>query len=119
MIRRPPRTTRTDTLCPYTTLVRALAEPGRQVVLDERHFGVFDRGQVAAAGSVELADRVAALLDHLLQHGQHLGVVELDAFIDLALLDRRVVQADAAGEIGSASCGERVFKDGSIPALAG
>src|SRR3546814_1098539 len=24
MIRRPPRTTRTDTLCPYTTLVRSL-----------------------------------------------------------------------------------------------
>src|SRR3546814_20779636 len=31
MIRRPPRSTRTDTLCPYTTLFRSamLAKPGR------------------------------------------------------------------------------------------
>src|SRR3546814_2193323 len=29
MIRRPPRTTRTDTLCPYTTLVRAAPDPAR------------------------------------------------------------------------------------------
>src|SRR3546814_7196739 len=27
MIRRPPRSTRTDTLCPYTTLFRSLLEP--------------------------------------------------------------------------------------------
>src|SRR3546814_11905333 len=29
MIRRPPRSTRTDTLCPYTTLIRA--GPGRRI----------------------------------------------------------------------------------------
>src|SRR3546814_4759217 len=29
MIRRPPRSTRTDTLFPYTTLFRSLALPGR------------------------------------------------------------------------------------------
>src|SRR3546814_20961926 len=29
MIRRPPRSTRTDTLFPYTTLFRSLAGPGR------------------------------------------------------------------------------------------
>src|SRR3546814_4738369 len=27
MIRRPPRSTRTDTLCPYTTLFRSKADP--------------------------------------------------------------------------------------------
>src|SRR3546814_4438099 len=27
MIRRPPRSTRTDTLCPYTTLFRSVARP--------------------------------------------------------------------------------------------
>src|SRR5690606_17662588 len=43
-----------------------------------------------------LADGVAALLDHLLEHGQHLGVVELDALVHLALLDRGVDQADHA-----------------------
>src|SRR5690606_23547847 len=49
-----------------------------------------------ARGGLVLADRVAALLDHLLQHGQHLGVVELDALVHLALLDGGVHQADDA-----------------------
>src|SRR3546814_8896825 len=30
MIRRPPRSTRTDTLCPYTTLFRSVRQPGGQ-----------------------------------------------------------------------------------------
>src|SRR3546814_6208301 len=30
MIRRPPRSTRTDTLCPYTTLFRSRQNPRRQ-----------------------------------------------------------------------------------------
>src|SRR3546814_12941755 len=34
MIRRPPRSTRTDTLCPYTTLFRSVdADDGREPVL--------------------------------------------------------------------------------------
>src|SRR3546814_11630732 len=45
MIRRPPRSTRTDTLCPYTTLVRSSwsrarrAIPGTLVVRDGK-FGI-------------------------------------------------------------------------------
>src|SRR3546814_12328015 len=35
MVRRPPRSTRTDTLCPYTTLVRSRGE-GPAVVRCER-----------------------------------------------------------------------------------
>src|SRR3546814_18613594 len=35
MIRRPPRSTRTDTLCPYTTLFRSL-EGEQAIVADER-----------------------------------------------------------------------------------
>src|SRR3546814_6320964 len=31
MIRRPPRSTRTDTLFPYTTLFRSWAEPGMHI----------------------------------------------------------------------------------------
>src|SRR3546814_17015379 len=31
MIRRPPRSTRTDTLFPYTTLFRSLGEPGLSI----------------------------------------------------------------------------------------
>src|SRR3546814_1580093 len=40
MIRRPPRSTRTDTLFPYTTLFRSVGQvgvvAGTQVVLDDR-----------------------------------------------------------------------------------
>src|SRR3546814_7236322 len=32
MIRRPPRSTRTDTLLPYTTLFRSLAEPDGPII---------------------------------------------------------------------------------------
>src|SRR3546814_1517247 len=43
MIRRPPRSTRTDTLFPYTTLFRSVTDPMREYVLTklkriERHF---------------------------------------------------------------------------------
>src|SRR3546814_11575974 len=42
MIRRPPRSTRTDTLFPYTTLFRSLGEqlPARQRAAGVRHPGV-------------------------------------------------------------------------------
>src|SRR3546814_12833957 len=36
MIRRPPRSTRTDTLFPYTTLFRSALSPTLQALLDER-----------------------------------------------------------------------------------
>src|SRR3546814_20697822 len=35
MIRRPPRSTRTDTLFPYTTLFRSIAEIERQAAINE------------------------------------------------------------------------------------
>src|SRR3546814_6312310 len=35
MLRRPPRSTRTDTLCPYTTLFRSLACNPKLLIADE------------------------------------------------------------------------------------
>src|SRR3546814_18380473 len=43
MIRRPPRSTRTDTLCPYTTLFRAVRTGVRLVGLVHQH----DRSEAA------------------------------------------------------------------------
>src|SRR3546814_17515042 len=50
MIRRPPRSTRTDTLCPYTTLFRSPRYP--------------DDGQVdfSRAQRMHIPDRIASLL---------------------------------------------------------
>src|SRR3546814_7984960 len=65
MIRRPPRSTRTDTLCPYTTLFRSLV--GGHVDRD---------GAIAAAALAGQAERqrvldfraVPAVLDDLAAH---------------------------------------------------
>src|SRR3546814_10057622 len=43
MIRRPPRSTRTDTLCPYTTLFRSGADDTVEVALEQGHARAFHR----------------------------------------------------------------------------
>src|SRR3546814_14716672 len=48
MIRRPPRSTRTDTLFPYTTLFRSRREGHHRLVLLVRHHVVHEEG--AAVG---------------------------------------------------------------------
>src|SRR3546814_12440796 len=52
MIRRPPRSTRTDTLFPYTTLFRSRAEPARPEgsVPESRLYGSTQFRQSGAAG---------------------------------------------------------------------
>src|SRR3546814_7630062 len=71
MIRRPPRSTRTDTLFPYTTLFRSEAERGRDVeaivaIMVELAVGIaIERGQAIApmvAGIDRAADVERALL---------------------------------------------------------
>src|SRR3546814_15639643 len=56
MIRRPPRSTRTDTLFPYTTLFRS----HELVVFDIRHEAMqplLDRGAIAANSPKDVADK--------------------------------------------------------------
>src|SRR3546814_7139638 len=68
MIRRPPRSTRTDTLFPYTTLFRSRYRDAERVAAHEAHFrrrriaeSALDRGDVAQAhGAVAGADREVA-----------------------------------------------------------
>src|SRR3546814_1726863 len=57
MIRRPPRSTRTDTLFPYTTLFRSSrashGDPGSQPGVPDRHLRFDERsGQAAAAAGL-------------------------------------------------------------------
>src|SRR3546814_17935961 len=58
MIRRPPRSTRTDTPFPYTTLFRSLRS------LEKIAFGMSDRGGISAADDIE---------EHILQHVVEIG----------------------------------------------
>src|SRR3546814_17274606 len=98
MIRRPPRSTRTDTLCPYTTLFRS-------AFADQRLCRLFvpepfapqrrNRNQPVAAQPHDRGEEAEAL---------HTG-------------DARIEHL-ASAEIGRASCRERVCQYVSISVVA-
>src|SRR3546814_14563975 len=104
MIRRPPRSTRTDTLFPYTTLFRSGAAMGRplparlvarglvELELEQPRQEIAGVGRVA--GNVELRAGIEIRL--AARHGRD------DALILVAQVGPRLV------EIGRASCRERV-----------
>src|SRR3546814_1559946 len=64
MIRRPPRSTRTDTLFPYTTLFRSLPRQGGVAVADGA------RSQLLAGGSLENDSVVEAHLAPIRARGR-------------------------------------------------
>src|SRR3546814_2240594 len=77
MIRRPPRSTRTDTLLPYTTLFRsvAMADDAQIVLIDTP--GIFaptrrlDRAMVATAwNSLEDAEAILVMIDAAAKLGE-------------------------------------------------
>src|SRR3546814_11535626 len=114
MIRRPPRSTRTDTLFPYTTLFRSgLARlHGQQLALLGRGHG----GHHHVLGLAQRRRRLQVLVrrdrrEVLAQvvgrgGGVHPAVLELHRLAVLAVSDERVEHRIA--EIGSASWRERV-----------
>src|SRR3546814_4780805 len=54
MIRRPPRSTRTDTLFPYTTLFRSAIAIKRALLSVSDKTGIVDLGKALAGKGVEL-----------------------------------------------------------------
>src|SRR3546814_765885 len=118
MIRRPPRSTRPDTLFPYTTLFRsqrlldALEAPDRQpeLLADARVRAGGDRAQLgAAAGGRGQGDRAAdrqLLVEHLpalagvVLAAKQLAERDEDlAAVDRAVLERRVEREVAAADV--------------------
>src|SRR3546814_2643134 len=82
MIRRPPRSTRTDTLFPYTTLVRSLRFGDAVIHIDSRERQLAFLGQIIKAMNAGgrflrhaldrlhcLGEEPRTLLQHSLQHG--------------------------------------------------
>src|SRR3546814_11762726 len=88
MIRRPPRSTRTDTLFPYTTLFRSLADARRADQAEDRTLQLADAGLYREVLDDPLLDLVQAVMIGV----QHLlGVVQV--LLDLrALLPRNLKQ---------------------------
>src|SRR3546814_16968376 len=66
MIRRPPRSTRTDTLFPYTTLFRSIRQQAcrRPAEVEADAVGSEDRIEGAAVGDVDLQRAPLPRVDH-------------------------------------------------------
>src|SRR3546814_8393316 len=94
MIRRPPRSTRTDTLSPYTTLFRSGQHfpVGGQVAADFQ-FATADAG--LAGGLVDAADRRAAVINGagraVLVGELEGGDARIEVAAEIAALDTRLV----------------------------
>ena len=71
-----------------TSRIFGLAQGFGQVGFDQVQFETLLLGKVLAAGFFVLGDGVLALLDHLLEHAQHAGIVDGRTRVDLDLLDR-------------------------------
>ncbi len=67
--------------------ISASREGRGQIGLDDLDLELLDIREVLTARRAILGDGVAALLDHLVEHREDLGVVELDPLVHLALLD--------------------------------
>src|SRR3546814_11483005 len=104
MIRRPPRSTRTDTLFPYTTLFRSGGHAPHAAVLAIQHLGGGEPGidldaelgrlLAEPAADVAEADDVVAMVVHLRRRRQAVGPA--GGQVHEAVLGGRRVQRRAA-----------------------
>src|SRR3546814_18792636 len=120
MIRRPPVSTRTDTLFPYTTLFRSLERQlldlvevdapvvpahavlhGVEPLAGEVRLGAV--GEMTAGGERHAEDGIAGL-----QQGEQDALIGLRARMRLHVDELAVEKLARAREIGRASCRERV-----------
>src|SRR3546814_13465437 len=100
MFRPPPRSTRTDTLCPDTTLFRSALLIVRIRALVQRARGNYFTGLAQAPRDGRSATAVGAVAD---LDGDDLAGIARNHHHLIA-----VRAGDADGEIGRASCRERV-----------
>src|SRR3546814_13675702 len=103
MIRRPPRSTRTDTLVPYTSLCRSLDHVGGAGLVDlqrgDRAGGEVLNLDVAAFGGEDLAAVI---------RGRQIGQAADGDARRFAAAPRDRDPRNALKQIGRASCRERV-----------
>src|SRR3546814_17977850 len=98
MVRRPPRSTRTDTLFPYTTLFRSIEQSLGQPL--DVLFASFDEIPIGAAS-------IAQVHHAITPDRRHVAVKVLRPGIDRQF-NRDIDTYEWAAEIGRASCRERV-----------
>src|SRR3546814_18450130 len=113
MIRRPPRSTRTDTLFPYTTLFRSIVADRAAQHRAEHAENAVPRRRLLPLLAVLRRD----MSDLVPQHARQFGLVvhqrhELAGDIDIAAGDREGVVDRRVEQIGRASCREGVCSKG-------
>src|SRR3546814_13132127 len=117
MIRRPPRSTRTDTLFPYTTLFRSRKCVSVYLVahsLPHLRPGIPDRAAASAPRPLALDNHAPPLELELSKQGLDAAVValaEADHRVGVAVGrvgTQHLLGNDVAEQIGRASCRERV-----------
>src|SRR3546814_18394045 len=103
MIRRPPRSTRTDTLVPYTTLFRARGEGGFERFEFFGLFG-FQRRDAFEAGEEDRRDRLVAMdvdrpvdaaFVHRAPHAKHFGAALGGGIVPFAV-DRKSTRLNSS-----------------------
>src|SRR3546814_19523190 len=97
MIRRPPRSTRTDTLCPYTTLVRSIDAGDGHVPA----MGVYAGGFAAAEAEVLLCFGEVAEQDYDID-SVRTCITEIRTGIEIASSPFAGITAHGPAEIGRA-----------------
>src|SRR3546814_17015770 len=97
MIRRPPRSTRTDTLCPYTTLFRSMVHLGADIL----HLLAAGAWVGALAALLLMASRASPTDDAVYVRALHRA---LDGFagVGTAIVGLIVVTGFVNGQIGRA-----------------
>src|SRR3546814_11495507 len=114
MIRRPTRSTRTDTLLPYTTLFRSVLHPqhghGRTQAQETHAVAALAHDLVALLLQWQAVD-----LDHVVEHaGEHAHDFPVLVPVERGIVGERLVnelgkvERAHQAEIGSASCRGRV-----------
>src|SRR3546814_16914225 len=103
MIRRPPRSTRTDTLFPYTTLFRSdqlaeIALVAEEAVADPAQIGGALIGEIDARTNARMDEGVVADLDHVLGPAQ-----EGDVMFGHRLTDTRRQRRSDKRRVGTES----------------
>src|SRR3546814_15215943 len=118
MIRRPPRSTRTDTLFPYTTLFRSAArstspscsaDPSarrRSRILDD--FALLARAKGVIVAESVVYRKISVPMRSLLQATAIVGALALVPLATSAMAE--VATESYRAQIGRASCRERVVQ---------
>src|SRR3546814_8725454 len=103
MIRRPPRSTRTDTLFPYTTLFRSLVFPFEAVLLDNPRPAIHDHFELDVTchrtGPLHQTAAALALMVIVNRSSLHLLGQEADAEQTLVGIDWHVARRFLANRI--------------------